>query len=122
MTNSLQVSINISAEVDCANFQFDDEYSLMPQNDPVSDTIVLAPTTAQALPLGPVQSGQIGLVYIKNLDAANTVAIGTDSAVAAPFAVLKPGQGIPIPAAPSATYYTKANNAAVELLVAIFST
>jgi hypothetical protein len=83
--------------------------------DDMMENVQIVGTSNEAIALNDVTVG--GNILFKNTDATNFVELFTDSGNAQPFAKILAGEVMLLKSHPSATYYARANTAAVRLLV-----
>ena len=116
MANEINLTLSLAATKNGTTLQHNLSGVFTMTGDDMIANTQLVGTSNEAIVLGDVTIG--GFVAFKNLDSTNYVELFTDSGNAQPFAKLLAGEPMILKSHPSATYYARANTAAVRLLVA----
>ena len=117
--NSIQVSTNISVLTQGQPDNVSASFTATPITGLVSDEIVSVGTAAVPLPIGGIPAGQLGLVFLENLDEGNPLFVTTNSNGTAPFAQLPPQTHMLLLPVPGQAYYLYAGASTVAARVVV---
>jgi hypothetical protein len=116
MANEIMISAGFQASKSGATISASESGSFDMTGDDMVQGTQLIGTAAEVLNLGEV-SGDVALLFAKNLDATNFVEIALDSGMTQKFIKLRPGRFALLPPA-TATLYAKADTASCRLQIA----
>lgn len=117
MASETRYSISLTSSKGGASVTFSLSKTVDMTGDDMAGNSQLIGTSTEAIALGDI--GTPKYLAIKNMDDTNFVQIGLDTPLTQIFAKIPAGEGILVLMDPGATYYAKADTAAVRCFIAI---